>query len=93
MIWLLAFLLGHVVFVLAFVGWARTGWRVFALVGLPLDVLYNFTTVSVLLWSLPMDGEWTISKRLKRQRFDVGWRGARAHRFAELVNRISPGHI
>lgn len=93
MIWLIAFLLGHPLFVLLFWAWAKTGWRVFAAAGLPLDVLYNFTTVSVLLWSLPMDGEWTISKRLKRQRFDVGWRGTRAHRFAEFVNRISPGHI
>ena len=92
MTYFVAFLLGHLLFVLLFWAWAKTGWRVFAAAGLPLDVLYNFTTVALFL-GRPQAGEWTISKRLKRQRYDEGRRGLRAHRLAKFANRIAPGHI
>lgn len=92
MAWLIAFLLLHPLLLVLFWAWARTGWRVFAAVGLPIDVLLNYTTAA-LIWGWPRAGEWTISKRLKRQRLDLGRRAMWAWRLAELLNTIKPGHI
>lgn len=92
MIWLLAFLALHPLLLALFCAWAWTGWRAIAALGLVVDVLLNFSTVALALgW--PQSGEWTISKRLKRQRFDVGRRGYWAWWLSELINQIKPGHI
>lgn len=92
MTYLLAFLLLHPLLLVLFALWARTGWKVFAAIGLPVDVLLNFTTAS-LIWGWPQRGEWTISKRLKRQRFEVGKRAIWAWRLAEWLNKHDPGHV
>jgi len=47
-------------------------------VGYPLDVIYNLTYGTLMFWSLPRRGEWTLTKRLQRLVHDEGWRGAEA---------------
>lgn len=91
--WLLAsFVLSPLVLAALFVLWARTRSKLIAAPALLIDVLLNYTTASV-IWGWPHRGEWTISKRLKRQRFDAGRRGVLAWQLAEWLNRHDPGHI
>ena len=92
MIYLLIFIALHPLLAVLFFLWARTGSKAIALPALVVDVLLNFTTASV-IWGRPERGEWTISKRLKRQRSDTGRLGVQAWRLAELLNSIKPGHI
>lgn len=76
------------VLLLLFGAWAKTGWKAIALPALVIDVWLNYTT-SVLLWGFPHADEWTISKRLARQRHEyksAAW-------LADLLNRIKPGHV
>lgn len=58
-----------------------------------LDVLVNYTEMSLLLLSWPTYGDWTVTKRLKRIKDDAGWRGDLGRRVSALVNKIVPGHI
>lgn len=91
--WLLAsFVLSPLVLAALFVLWARTRWKAVAVPALILDVFVNFTWAWA-IWGRPQRGEWTISKRLKRQRFDAGRRGVWAWQLAEWLNRHDPGHI
>lgn len=89
---LLALVLAPPVTLLCFWLWAKTDWGVFAAIGLLPDVLTNLTWAA-LVWGWPGRGEWTVSKRLRRQRYELGRRGMWAHRLAEFLNGIKPGHI
>lgn len=88
----LAFLLLHPLLAVLFVAWARTRLKWIAAIALPIDVLLNYTTASA-IWGWPKRGEWTISKRLKRQRGETGRRAMWAWRLAEWLNRHDPGHV
>ncbi len=92
MTYLLAFLALHPLLAVLFVLWARTRSKAIALPALVIDVALNFTTVAA-IWGWPKRGEWTISKRIKRQRWDSGWRGVLAWRLAEWLNKHDPGHV
>jgi len=91
-IYLLAFILLHPALLLIFVAWAKTDLRLIAAVGVVLSVALNYTTASA-IWGWPRKGEWTISKRLKRQQLDAGWRGRWAWQLAHFLNSIKPDHI
>lgn len=94
MIWaaILTFIALHPLLAVLYVLWARTRSKWIALPALLIDVFLNYTTASA-VWGLPQRGEWTISKRLKRQRFDAGRRGVWAWQLAEWLNKHDPGHI
>ena len=92
MTYLVAFLLLHPLLAVLFVLWARTRSKWIAAPALVVNVLLNYTTASA-IWGWPHRGEWTISKRLKRQRFDGGWRGALACKVADWLNKHDPGHV
>ena len=89
MIYILAFIALHPLLAVLYIIWARTGSKVVALPALVIDVALNYTTASV-IWGWPHRGEWTISKRLKRDQ-------ARNFRFGVLVadwlNRHDLGHV
>ena len=40
-----------------------------------IDVIANYTELSLLTWDWPRKGEYTFSHRLARLQFDAGWRG------------------
>lgn len=72
---------------------------VVGVVALLLDVLANWTVLSVYMLEWPrwradvVHAEWTFSTRLERLWFDAGWRGKVARPIARLLNRLSPpGH-
>jgi hypothetical protein len=92
MTYLLTFIALHPLLAVMYVLWARTRSNWIAAPALVIDVLLNFTTASI-LWGWPKRGEWTISKRLKRQRGDTGRRGWLVHTLAEWLNRHDPGHV
>lgn len=73
---------------LLYCAWAKTGLKAIALPALAIDVWLNYTT-AILLWGFPQTGEWTISKRLARQRHEY----KSASWLADLLNRIKPGHV
>lgn len=61
-----------------------------AIVGAPLDIALNYTSVSLLLWERPQRGEYTISNRLKRLIHDTGWRGRISRPVAWTLDFIAP---
>lgn len=70
-----------------------------AVVALLLDVLANWTVLSVYMLEWPrwradvVHAEWTFSTRLERLWFDTSWRGKVARQIARLLNWLSPpGH-
>lgn len=66
--------------------------QVFGLLGLPIDVLLNYTTLSLLFWDFPKVTEYTFSKRLPRLCSLNGWRGKFAIKVKELLNKVDPLH-
>lgn len=68
-------------------------WRAFylmAAVGLVIDVIANYTELTLLTLDWPKRGEWTFSKRLKRLVLDAGWRGSVARYVAKILDVIAP---
>ena len=73
----------------------RGGWWRLVLpvtgIALVLDVALNYTVLAVLTWDRPRHGEWTFSKRLKRLRFNIDWRGPLALFIAqEMLDPLEP---
>ena len=56
------------------------------------DVVANWTELSLLLLEWPKAHEYTFSDRLERLVFDGGWRGELARPIAMTLNRIAPSH-
>lgn len=70
-------------------GW----WRILApitILALLVDVLANFTELSLAMWEWPHRGEWTFSTRLERLIREQGWRGDIARPVARILNFIAP---
>jgi hypothetical protein len=68
-------------------------WRlcaVFVVVGLALDVILNYTELTIFTLDFPKRGEWTFSKRLARLQYNDGWRGEFARYVAGCLNAIAP---
>lgn len=71
-------------------------WRLFfpvTLCAFIIDVVANWTELSLLLWQFPKRGEWTFSMRIERLIHGYGWRSNIANRVAVVLNSIQPGHI
>jgi len=73
-------------------GW----WRIVAPVtafALLIDVLANYTELSLAMLEWPKRGEWTFSTRLERLFREQGWRGDIARPVSRVLNWFSPtGH-
>lgn len=70
-------------------GW----WRIVAPVtalALLIDVLANYTELSLAMWECPKRGEWTFSIRLERLVREQGWRGDIARPVSNILNFIAP---
>ena len=63
---------------------------VFGVVGLVLDILLNYTELSILTLDFPKKGEFTFSKRLSRLQYNTDWRGTLARYIAKGLNSIAP---
>jgi len=61
-----------------------------ALFATVVDVVLNYTTVSILFWEWPEAGEYTITKRLQRLINGAGWRTDIALPLAKLLNFFAP---
>lgn len=61
-----------------------------ALFSLVIDVILNYTELSVLTCDFPKKGEWTFSKRLSRLQHNTDWRGDFARYLANCLNQIAP---
>ena len=67
-----------------------------AAVGLVIDVLANWTVLSVYLWEVPLVPsqwsriEWTFSTRLERLVLESGWRSRTALPISRLLNWVAP---
>lgn len=76
--------------------WLRAICAVVAAVGLVIDVLANWTVLSLYLWEWPkwrpwvMHTEWTFSTRLERLVLSQGWRSRIAWPIARQLNWIAP---
>ena len=73
-------------------GW----WRLVApvtIVTLVLDVIANYTELAVLTWDFPQRNEYTFSTRLKRLKFDYGWRGKLVTPVIRYLNHFDNGHV
>ena len=72
----------------------RGGWWMalspVAVLALLIDVPANYTTWAVIFWELPRPGEYTLTKRLGRLRYDFGWRGAVARYITRVIDAIEP---
>lgn len=55
-----------------------------------IDVLANYTELSLVFWELPRKGEWTFSTRLIRLQYRTDWRGNFARPIARVLNYIAP---
>lgn len=62
----------------------------FAIAALAIDVLLNYTELTILTLDVPKRGEWTFSKRLARLRNNDGWRGRFAQYVAKCLDNIAP---
>jgi hypothetical protein len=58
-----------------------------------IDVVANWTELSLAFWEFPRYGEWTFSTRLERLIHGYGWRSDVARFVAHQLNAIYPGHI
>ena len=68
-------------------------WRVFYVVwpiALVVDIVANYTELTLLTWDRPLWGEWTFSIRLKRLTTDPTWRGGLARYIAKILDVIAP---
>jgi hypothetical protein len=70
-------------------GW----WRIIApvtVLALLIDVIANYTELSLAFWEWPRYGEWTFSTRLNRLITWEDWRGSVARPIAAVLNYIAP---
>jgi hypothetical protein len=70
-------------------GW----WRILApvtILALIVDLLANFTELSLAMWEYPRRGEWTFSTRLERLIREQGWRSDIARFVSRILNYIAP---
>lgn len=68
-------------------------WRLLAPVtcfALVIDVIANYTELALLTWDFPKKNEFTFSTRLKRLKFDYGWRGKLAQPIVAYLNYFDP---
>lgn len=73
--------------------WARNVCLVIAGIAVLIDVLAEWTVLSLYLWELPREHEYTFSDRLERLVTETGWRSRIAWPIALLLNWIAPpGH-
>jgi hypothetical protein len=68
-------------------------WRVLIPLGilaLAIDVVLNFSGLSIVTLDFPKWGEWTFSKRLSRLQYNTDWRGEFARYIAGCLDKIAP---
>lgn len=69
-------------------------WAIFlspiVFVTLVIDVWVNYTEASLIFWEFPRKGEYTVSQRLERLQYDLGWRGDIARVVVPILNYIAP---
>lgn len=70
-------------------GWWRIVWPV-TFVALLLDIVANFTELSLLTWDFPRHGEWTFSQRLHRLNQDQWWRGFLCRKLTVYLDFFDP---
>lgn len=58
-----------------------------------LDVIANYTELSVLTLDFPRKGEYTFSKRLKRLQYGTPWQQRVAKVIVPYLNYFDPGHV
>ena len=101
---IIAYIVASTVITLAFyiviMRWKKTGVRLTATLfqkaifstGLILDVLYNYTTLTVLMLQFPRRGEVLATARLKRTVRQTGYRAYIAKGFCWLLDQWDMGH-
>lgn len=73
--------------------WVRFVCMCVAVAAIFIDVIAQWTVLSLYLWEWPKHQEYTFSDRLERLVNDTGWRGAIARPIALVLNWIAPpGH-
>lgn len=65
----------------------------FTVLALVLDVMCNYSEISLLYGRFPVRGDWTYSSRIERDIFDRGYRGKISRFVAGYLNYFSPNHI
>lgn len=102
---LFAYLVGSTVLTLGFyvwiMRWKKRGMtyrnatpfqkRVFE-IGLFGDIIYNYTTLTVVMLQFPRRGEVLATARLKRTITQTGWRANIAKGYCWLLHQFDPGH-
>jgi hypothetical protein len=78
-------------------GKASTGTKIIGyailIVGYPIDIIYNLTYGTIMFWSMPRKGEWTLTARMQRLVHRHDWRGSIARFICRyLVEPWDPGH-
>ena len=72
----------------------RGGWWLLVmpitLITMLVDVVANWTELSLFLWEWPQKNEYTFSDRLERLVHYQGWRGDIARYVASILNYIAP---
>lgn len=73
--------------------WVRMVCLLVAGVTMLLDVIAEWTVLSIYMFEFPEPGEYTFSDRLERLCLESGWRGWIGLRISRLLNWIAPpGH-
>lgn len=68
-------------------------WRLLAPVtffALVIDIVANYTELALLTWDFPKKNEFTFSTRLKRLKYDSGWRGKMTQPIVAYLNYFDP---
>lgn len=71
-------------------------WRLLFPITFPtlvIDVIANYTELSLITWDFPVYGEWTFSTRLRRLQYYTGWRGSFARAVKTYCNFFYKAHI
>ena len=71
------------------------GWSIkwfYYFVGI-LDVIANYTELALLTWDMPVKGEYTFSKRLRRLQYGNVWQRFVARIVIPYLNYFQPGHV
>ena len=78
-------------YVIGYKRYPRRTWA--AAIAWVLDVYLNYTTLAVYMLDFPRKHEYTFSQRLKRLRFDFGWRGFISEHIIVFLNHFDPDHV
>ena len=68
-------------------------WRVLTpvtFIALVIDIFVNYTELALVTLDFPQYGEFTFSQRLKRLKYDHGWRGYFAHVVIKYLDYFDP---